>query len=187
MNKNIDLFLEQDHREHLERSLQAVLEHADLTNQKTADERKEYFRGLMGMFPLMMLGHYYGWLTDSEPKDYFETFVPKWQSITEEYINQLTDRLFDEETEPMQRAALISAYVQTYPYDLLRVFVLWANPEAAGKSELFLAKERTDNINSLTQQIAEALAADNHRVLAASLAGDYPFELLGRFHKAVME
>lgn len=187
MNRNFDIFLEEDHKEHLERSLQAILEHADLTNEKTEDERKEFFRGLMGMFPVMMLGHYYEWLTEREPKDYFDSFIPKWQSVTETYIERLTNRLFDEKTEPMLRAVLLASYMQTYPYELLRAFVLWAKPDAAGKAEEFLAKERTEGITSLSRQITEEITAGTHLSLAASLAGDYPFELLGRFHHAVME
>jgi hypothetical protein len=187
MKKDIDLFIKEDHEGHLARSLDAILQHADYENELTMQERKEYFHGLMGAFPMMLMGHYYGWLIDEEPKEYFEKFIPEKQGVFESYVNTLTDQIFTENVTLSGQAARLAVYLQTYPFDLLRAFTVWAAPDAVSKADLFVEKERSDHTEKLTAFVIRSVENGDYVSAASYLAGDYPFELLCRYHKAVME
>lgn len=186
--KNVDAFLEEDHQGHLGRSGEELCRYACRSNELTFEERKDYFYGITTVFPMMLLSHYYQWLSDSDVDTYMKEFVP---AIEGKYAPQMRAMLEDIYSVPDNEAfwaAVVSSYLATYPYELLRKFSAWVlTEEQQAKTEEFICADRVSMLTALAKRLADCqgdVAACVKTVVY--LGGDYPFELLRRFHKAVI-
>ena len=187
--KLIEAFIQADKPGHLERSGDALRQHAREAGGRSGQERRDYFFGMMEMFPMMFLGHYYGWLTGQEPHTYMEEFVPAQQKKYEGMIRALLETLCGDGPE-METAwpVLLGAYLAAIPSELLRSLVRWGFGEAElEKTEAFLARENAEELPRLLRRAAQCRSAAQREELVFWLGTEYPFELVERFHRAVME
>ena len=182
--KLIEAFIQADKPGHLERSGDALRQHAREVGGRSGQERRDYFFGMMEMFPMMFLGHYYGWLTGQEPHTYMEEFGPAQQKKYEGMIRTLLETLCGDGPE-MENAwpVLLGAYLAAVPPELLRGLIRWG----FGEAEL----EKTEAINA-REKAAEKppplrRSAAQREELVVGLGTESPFELGVRFQRAVLE
>lgn len=187
--KKIEAFIRADKPGHLERSGEALRQYAQETDGCSEQERRDYFFGIMEMFPLMFLGHYYSWLTDREPTAYMETFVPAQQEKYEGMIRSLLETLCGDGPE-LESAwpVLLGAYLASVPAELLRSLVRWGFGKVElERTEAFLTQECAKELPQLLFRAAQCRSAAQREELVFWLGTEYPFELVARFHRAVME
>lgn len=185
----IEEFLNADHKGHLEHSAAELLRHADLSNGLTAETRSVYFSGITTVFPLMLLSHYYEWLTGKDTDDYMDHFVPTTRSRLQPQTNAILNALYQAPDHAQLWNGLVLSYLSTVPYTILRTFTAYAlKPEQAERVEPFICKELAEIVPTLAQRLADCGTDLQKRAAAVVyLGGDYPFELLGRFHHAVVD
>lgn len=187
--KSIDAFIQSDKSGHLKRSGEALRQHARETGGYSGQERRDYFFGIMEMFPMMFLGHYYGWLIGQEPHTYMEEFVPAQQKKYEAMIRSLLETLCGDGPE-LESAwpVLLGAYLASVPAELLRSLVRWGFGKVElERTEAFLTRECAKELPQLLFRAAQCRNAAQREELVFWLGTEYPFELVARFHRAVME
>lgn len=184
----IEEFLKADHEGHLEHSAAELLRHADLSNGLTTEARQAYFSGITTVFPLMLLSHYYEWLTGKDPSDYMERFVPDTRSRLQPQTDAMLETLYHTPDNAQLWTGLASSYLSTVPYFVLRAFAAYALPaDQVERAERFIRSELAETIPALVRRLADCGTDPQKRAAAVVyLGGDYPFELLGRFHRAVI-
>lgn len=186
--KEILEFIQRDQPGHLERSGEPLRFHADEGSACDAGQRKEYFFGMMAMFPMMFLGHYYSWLTDGTPEVYMDSFVPAQQERFAGGVRKLLDVIYGGSERSARWIAAVSAYLAYYPAELLRAFAGWGFPEQGDALvEAFLQREREQELPGLLRRVADCGTRERRAELVYWLGTEYPFELIGRFHHSVME
>ena len=182
MEKDIRTYVQADMREHKARSAAQLLEHADPASSKTAAERKEYFYGITGIFPMMFLGHYYSWLTDQQGRPYMEEFVPANEKKCARAVRALMGELYREPGGDTQRLAALCGGLVASVYRTLGEFSIWAfSGEQSAQAKDFIARDMVNTVPALCARMA---GASQENLLQALLwvGTEFPFELLERFH-----
>ena len=186
---DIRQFLDEDHRGHLEHSAAELRKHSDRANDLDTESRKQYFYGITTVFPLMLLSHYYEWLTGKDVAEYMERFVPVNERKYAPQTKAMLECIYETPDSDVLWASAVSGYLATYPYAILQEFANWAlTEEQAARMETFVQRERETMLPQLAQRMGSFGNDPEGRVNAAVyLGGDFPFELLERFHRLVVE
>lgn len=186
--KDIKKFLEEDHKGHLERSGEELRRHADHRNELAPETRQNYFYGITTVFPMMLLSHYYEWLTGNDVAEYMEAFVPASEVKYAPENKALLSALYENMDNNTVWSSIISSYMAHYPYMLLQSFANWAlTPEQAARTAEFIREDRAATLPSVALRLSSCTTMDERVATVLWLGADFPFELLGRFHRAVME
>lgn len=180
---DIHTYLQMDCREHKARSAAELLEHADPSSSKTMEERKDYFYGITAVFPMMLLGHYYDWLSGQQGKPYMEEFVPVNEKKCGAPIQTLMQELFFEPVGDSQRLAALGGGMAASLYRTLGEFSAWAfSDEQAIQTHEFIAQDMVSTLPDLCSRMAGASQEELLQTVLW-LGTEFPFELLERFHK----
>lgn len=182
MENDLHSFIESDCREHKERSGAELMEHADPASFKTEQERKEYFYGITAVFPMMLLGHYYDWLTDRQGKPYMDDFVPANEKKCGAPVRALMEELYREQVGDVPRLATLCGGLAAAVYRTLGEFSVWAfSDEQIARAQNFIAE---DMANTLPKLCARLAGADQKELLETTMwmGTEFPFEVLERFH-----
>lgn len=186
--KDVEKFLNEDHQGHLEHSAEELRTHADHRNELTLEVRQNYFYGISTIFPMMLLSHYYEWLTGKDTKEYMECFVPTNEARYAAENKALLTAVYENMDDCIVWASAVSSYMSHYPYAILQAFAEWAlTPEQAKKAADFIQADRAASIPQIIIRLATSKTMDERVNTMLWLGADFPFELLGRFHHAVLE
>ena len=99
---------------------------------------KDYFYGISTIFPIMMLGHYYSWMTEQDDSTYMERFVPAAKERFSGETMALLNLIYDHPDEIEVWRSALSSYISVYPYQILSYFTQFTfGPDAAEKMEQF--------------------------------------------------
>lgn len=184
MSKNLEAFIAQDQPGHIAMSGGEIKKYA-LRDGVTPEACKDYFFGISTVFPMMLLGHYYTWLTGNSDEDYMNRFVPAQKERYTRQTTALLDLLYSNpEDYPLWQAAL-SAYLATYPYQILTRFAEFALTQAQLQAALdFVVRDRAEELPGLLRQVAACQDRAACAQLVLWLGTHYAFDLLARFHRA---
>ena len=181
-------FLKGDHEGHLGHSAVELRRHADQASKLTVQQRREYFSGITTVFPLMLLSHHYEWLSGKDSADYIDCFVPVVRATLQPQTDAMLDTLYRAPEQDHLWSALLSIYLSTVPYAILRAFASYAlTAEHTPRMEKFVCRELTEVIPALAERLVACETDPKKRIDTVVYLGcDYPFELLQRFHSAVV-
>ena len=98
--KKIAEFICSDQPGHIILTGGAIKKYFDPAVKMTAQERKDYVKGLLSVYPYMFLGNYYKWLFEGEtaPKDY-QVFMTADQPAIASKVVPVLDAWFDEKSK----------------------------------------------------------------------------------------
>lgn len=98
--KKIAEFICSDQPGHIILTGGAIKKYFDPAVKMTAQERKDYVKGLLSVYPYMFLGNYYKWLFEGEtsPKNYQE-FMSADQPVVAAQVMPVLDTWYDEKSK----------------------------------------------------------------------------------------
>lgn len=184
MRKDIEEFIDQDQPGHIAMSGAEIIKYARREGVELADCR-DYFFGISTVFPMMLLGHYYTWLTGNGDQKYMEEFVPAQKERYTAETMALLELIYGAPEDYALWQAALSAYLASYPYQILEEFARFALPEAGVQAaKAFAVQDRAEALPKLLRRVAACGDQNACAELVLWLGTVYPFELLRRFHLA---
>ncbi len=187
MSKNIEVFIAQDQPGHIAMSGGEIKKYA-LRDGVTPEACKDYFFGISTVFPMMLLGHYYTWLTGNSDETYMNQFVPTQKQRYSGETMALLDLIYSSNQDAGLWQVALSAYLATYPYQILIRFAEFALTEAQIQAaEDFAVQDRREELPRLLQRAAACQDRAAQAEFVLWLGTQYAFDLLGRFHRATQE
>lgn len=185
--KQIDEFIALDQPGHIAMSGAEITKYA-LREGVDLEECKAYFLGMSTVFPMMLLGHYYTWLTGRDAEDYMKRFVTKQK---ERYIAQTTallDLIYSAPEDFDIWLAGLSSYMISYPYQILLEFAKFAlSQDQTRLAEEFVIRDRAEHLPDCLKCAVACRDRKSCTEFLLWLGTIYPFELIRRFHVAVHE
>ncbi|MCR5784447.1 MAG: hypothetical protein K6G40_02230 [Eubacterium sp.] len=186
---DIKEFVENDKAGHKKMSEEEIKKHLAKDSGFSIEEKESYFRGIVTMFPAMMLGHYFEFITGESPERYMKEFVPSVEKLYMETGNAMLHTVYENYGNKNALAAFLGAYFSYYPVQILMDFAGFAlsNGENVA-AEKFIFNYRKDKLPTLLKEIGNAVKdKENSEDYILYLATEYPFDLVEDFHNAVFK
>lgn len=125
--KKVDEFISKDQYGHVILTGGAVKEYFDENHPKTNAEKMDYIKGLMTVYPYIMLGNYHKWYFEDtkDTKDYQEFLASSQPKLSEKVLPILQKCYGASPISPEVRAADMTHLFTSIPYIILEDYYHW--------------------------------------------------------------
>jgi hypothetical protein len=184
--KDVHAFLAEDRAGHLAMSQGELEQNADWNNELTAEQRQKYFYGIVTVFPVMLLSHYYEWLTGKDTTAYMEEFAPANEKKFAPQTTAMLETIYAAPESKETWIAAVSSYLATVPYGILREFTAWTKLGTSEKLDAFVRQEYATVLPQLVDRVAACTTIEERIKAVVYFGGHFPFEVVERYHNQVV-